>query len=209
MNQETYSFRDGLQIIEITDSSLLKRIIYDYPSEELTVQFKKYYTEEITYVDVPSILFEEMVLNRKNSYGKFYLQQIKLNFKQKTKQMSTTQPEGVNIASDKKRFIKVRLDVSKINKDWLFEGKNGVYLDCTLQMLPDGETDKFGNLGMITQDVPKDVYTKEKDLAKADKSQGAILGNGKEILWSGGSAEGAVGAELGKASQDALDDLPF
>ena len=53
MNKETNNFlklRESTQFIEITDSTLLKRIVYDYKSEEMTVYFinNKYYTEEIT-----------------------------------------------------------------------------------------------------------------------------------------------------------------
>jgi len=212
MNQETknfLNFRESTQIIEVKDSKLIKRIIYDYPSEELTVHFfPSYFTQEIIYVEVPSILFEEMVLNRSNSYGKFYLKQIKPFFKQKNYKLMSDEkkmPNGVNIASDKKRFIRGRINLSMIEKDLLTQGKTGVFLDFTLQMLPNGEVDRYENLGMLTQDVPTEVYKKDKD------RKGKILGNMRENVWdkSSGGTETVPGTQLDIASPEAVDDLPF
>lgn len=110
---------------------------------------------------------------------------------------------GVNKHSDKKRFIKMRLNVLKINKEWLFQGQEGVYADITLVLLPDGTVDKYGHCGMITQDVPKEVYKENKD------TQGEILGNGFEFApraQEGSPAQkaGSLGLNDGMA-----DDLPF
>ncbi len=115
-------------------------------------------------------------------------------------------PKGKNQASDKKRFIQGRINVKDINKDYLFVGKDGVYLDFTLQMLPDGELDGFENLGMLTQDVPYELRKKDKDL------RGPILGNMRENEWEGsGSSEKAVGSTEGlqMGASGVEDDLPF
>ena len=70
-------------------------------------------------------------------------------------------------------IIKVKIDVTKIDKARLFQGKNGAkYLDCTLIERRDGR-DQYGNDFMVTQDV-----TKEERLAG---SRGAILGNAKYL----------------------------
>lgn len=67
--------------------------------------------------------------------------------------------------------INLKIDVTKIDKDKLFEGKNGAkYLDMTVFVNLD-EPDQYGNNGMITQ-------AKKKD----DTEKGAILGNCK-IFW--------------------------
>lgn len=54
-------------------------------------------------------------------------------------------------------MIKIKLDVSKIQKDRLFKGAKGTYLDCTLLETPNSE---YGDY-MIVQDV-----TKEERLAR-------------------------------------------
>jgi len=69
-------------------------------------------------------------------------------------------------------IIKVKIDVTKIDKERLFVGKNGAkYLDCTL--LGRDEPDQYGNDFMVVQDV-----TKEERLAGV---KGAILGNAKHM----------------------------
>lgn len=69
-------------------------------------------------------------------------------------------------------IIKVKIDVTKIDKARLFAGKNGAkYLDCTL--LGKDEPDQYGNDFMIVQDV-----SKEERLAG---TKGAILGNAKKM----------------------------
>lgn len=109
------------------------------------------------------------------------------------------------MATDKKsQMIKVKINLTKINKDWLFQGEKGTYLDATLWFTE--EQDDNGNNGMITQDVPKAIWEKDKQV------RGTILGNGK--VWGARpaiTAEEKVGSTEGltKASDEALDDLPF
>ena len=66
--------------------------------------------------------------------------------------------------------ISLKIDVSKIEKDKLFKGKSGVYLDCTAFVDLDNQ-DQYGNNGMITQ--------KWKD---SQDGQTPILGNSK-VFW--------------------------
>lgn len=65
-------------------------------------------------------------------------------------------------------IIKCKINVSKINKEKLFKGDKGAYLDCTLLASSDNQ---YGNDYMIVQDV-----SKEERLAGV---KGAIIGNGK------------------------------
>ena len=67
-------------------------------------------------------------------------------------------------------IIKVKIDVSKIDKTKLFKGEKGTYLDITLLENKNG-IDQYGNSFMVVQDV-----SKEERLAGV---KGAILGNGK------------------------------
>lgn len=69
--------------------------------------------------------------------------------------------------------VSLKIDVSKIEKDRLFKGAKGTYLDATV-FIDLADLDQYGNSGMITQDVSKD----EKDQGV----KGAILGNCK-VFW--------------------------
>lgn len=184
-------------------SSLIKRLEYCEDTEILVVYFRDYYTDHISYEGVSNNHFLEFT--KQSSIGKYYLHFIKPNFKQfKPKRMADQKkkPVGINRASDQKRFIKMSIDVTKINKKWLHDGEKGTYLNFTLMMLPDGETDKYGNLGMIVQDVPREVYLEDKSV------KGEILGNGAEFEWEG--REGGPGVETGTLhNTDIADDLPF
>ena len=75
--------------------------------------------------------------------------------------------------------VRIKLDVSKIDKSKLFRGQKGVYLDATVFIDVD-QKDQYDNNGMITQDV-----TKEE---KAAGQQGPILGN-VQVFWSDGQQQ--------------------
>jgi len=70
--------------------------------------------------------------------------------------------------------VSLKIDVSKIDKNRLFKGQKGVYLDATV-FIDTNELDQYGNSGMITQNVTKE----EKDQGV----KGAILGNCK-VFWN-------------------------
>lgn len=70
--------------------------------------------------------------------------------------------------------VSLKIDVSKIDKNRLFRGQKGTYLDATVFIDPDSQ-DQYGNNGMITQDVTK----RERDAG----TRGEILGNCK-VFWS-------------------------
>ena len=75
-------------------------------------------------------------------------------------------------------MITARIDVSKINKEWLYTSpKTGAkYLNIVLWETPD---DKYGNDYRVTQEVPKEA----RDAGK----RGEILGNAKVRGLPGGS----------------------
>jgi hypothetical protein len=68
---------------------------------------------------------------------------------------------------------KISIDVTKIKKEWLVDGK---YLNMVEIPTPDS---KYGNSDMVVQEPPKSVWEPEKDLPKEQKTKGPILGNTK------------------------------
>ena len=88
-------------------------------------------------------------------------------------------------------IITVKIDVTKIEKQRLFEGKNGAkWLDILLIPTPDN---KFGNSHMAVQSVSKE----EREAG----TRGPILGNAKPI--------GGGGRPKPVAKPDPDDDIPF
>lgn len=105
------------------------------------------------------------------------------------------------------KFIKLKINVREINKEWLFVGEKGTYANLTLMY--NEEEDSYGNNGMIVQDVPKKVYEEEKSLPKEKRTKGPILGNAKVWGEQSVSQELKVGEESGKLGAASNDDLPF
>lgn len=88
-------------------------------------------------------------------------------------------------------ILALKIDVSKIEKDRLYKGQKGTYLDAIVFVKD--EDDQYGNRGMITQSVSKEE--------REQGVQGAILGNCK-LLGEGKQASPAP-------SQSDNEDLPF
>jgi hypothetical protein len=195
-------------------SSFIKRLEYNEDTKVLTVFFRKYYADNLSYENVERKYFDEFLTHY--SMGRFYTDVLKPCFKQiKTNTMASDskRPPTKNQASDEKRYIKMSINVREILKQWLVDGEKGTYLNMTLQMLPDGKLDRYGNLGMIVQDVPQEIYQKEKTKPKEEKTLGPILGNACEFD-SFEKTEGLPG-QWGKTivtdenGKEVVDDLPF
>ena len=69
-------------------------------------------------------------------------------------------------------MIAAKIDVTKINKEYLYKGKSGTYLDVTLIPNKDGQ-DQYGNDGFIAQSVSKEL--------RDQGVKGPIVGNYKTI----------------------------
>lgn len=67
-------------------------------------------------------------------------------------------------------LIRVKINVSKIDKDRMFKGEKGTYLDVTLIPTPD---DQYGNDYRAVQDIGKE--------AREAGEKGPILGNAKFV----------------------------
>ena len=70
--------------------------------------------------------------------------------------------------------VSLNIDVTKIDKAHIYEGKKGKYLTLTAFIDVDNQ-DEYGNNGMITQKLSKE--------AQDAGQKGAILGNSK-VFWS-------------------------
>ena len=73
-------------------------------------------------------------------------------------------------------IIKTSIDLNKIPKDKIYQGKKGKYLPITITL--NNEPDQFGNQGPVVVEQTKD----ERD-AKAEKT---YLGNVK-VVWTDGN----------------------
>lgn len=74
--------------------------------------------------------------------------------------------------STKAGILRLKIDVTKLDKSAFFKGNKGTYADITV-LLKD-EPDQYGNDGMIVQDVGKE--------RREAGEKGPILGNAK---WAG------------------------
>ena len=105
-------------------------------------------------------------------------------------------------------IIATSIDLTKIPKDKIIEGKKGKYLPITITV--NDEVDQFGNQGPVVVQQSKD----ERD-AKAEK---VYLGNVK-VVWTNGDnvavaprqdqAAPAAQPVAQAAATQQVDDLPF
>lgn len=96
------------------------------------------------------------------------------------------------------KMIQVKIDVSKINKEKLYKGEKGTYLDAVIFL--NDEADSYGNWGAVQQSTKKD----EKSI---------YIGNVKmkERLYSVTELKELVKEDPAPTTNytEPLDDLPF
>jgi hypothetical protein len=95
--------------------------------------------------------------------------------------------------------IKLKLDVTKIQKELLYVGTKGKYLDATVFIDTENE-DQYGNHGMITQDVSKE--------SREAGEKGPILGNAK-IFFRDAPQQQKAAQKQAETVEAFDDDLPF
>ncbi len=97
-----------------------------------------------------------------------------------------------------------KIDVTKINKEHLFEGKKGKYLDFTLMENRDGVSE-YGDDGFIIQDIPRE--------ARDNGEKGPIIGNWrhpKKAATPAPKPAAKPAPSTGRgADPDADGDIPF
>ena len=97
-------------------------------------------------------------------------------------------------------IIKLSIDLTKIPKDKVVNGKKGKYINLTYLM--NDQEDEYGNHGGVIVE-----QTKEE---REQKAQRTYLGNGK-VVWSDGNfpEKGAPRQSVPQSSEVEDDDLPF
>jgi len=209
-----YGIKDtNMQVhLELTkeQSSLIEWAIYFEEEKELEVKVRWMETSQV-FFGVPQSIFEGFA-DPDYSFGKFYNQVLKPNFKYKLKHNHMAdekqQPKRINKAGAHTRRIDFKINLAKLNKDWFYINKDGEpVLQGQLVMKPDGEIGEYGDLGFLSQGVPSEIYKKLKAEGK-DIPKGIILGNAEELDWkSGGSNE--VYTPTAEEAAAAMDKLPF
>jgi len=97
---------------------------------------------------------------------------------------------------EKQKMKTIRINVSKIDKTALYDGKNGKYLDLVMFENKNGE-DQYGNLGFVTQDIGKD--------RRLAGEKGPIIGNFKELQSRASNDTSNNSAPIDQNG----DDIPF
>ena len=90
-------------------------------------------------------------------------------------------------------MITLKIDVLKIDKEKLFKGKQGTYLDCIMIETPGNQ---YGDDYMIVQSATKE----EREAGQ----RGNILGNAKIFV-----KKDAPSQDLGDIEPDNDDSMPF
>lgn len=93
-------------------------------------------------------------------------------------------------------MIAVKINVTRIDKSAIFEGKSGKYVDMLLMENKDG-TDQYGNEGFVTQGISKE--------RREAGEKGPIIGNWRRLKTAKAQAPKA-NAESYEAPSD---DVPF
>ena len=95
--------------------------------------------------------------------------------------------------------ISASIDVTKIDKSKLIDGKKGTYLNITTFVNLD-EKDQYDNNGMITQSVSQE----EREAG----TRGAILGNTKVFFKDEGSSNTSA-SKVKEGFDQVSEDVPF
>lgn len=96
--------------------------------------------------------------------------------------------------------ISASIDVTKIDKAKLIDGKKGTYLNITAFVNLD-EKDQYDNNGMITQSVSQE----EREAG----TRGAILGNTKVFYKDEGSSSNTTAPQAKEGFDQVSEDVPF
>jgi hypothetical protein len=90
--------------------------------------------------------------------------------------------------------IQLKIDVSKISKPDLYQGKKGIYLDAILWENRDGQS-QYGDDGYITQGISKE----KRDAGE----RGPIIGNWKH------KEKKAAAPKTEAKEEDLSEEIPF
>lgn len=97
-------------------------------------------------------------------------------------------------------MITTKINVTKIDKSALFEGKNGKYLDLVLHDNRDGQ-DQYGNDGYIVQDIGRE--------RREAGERGPIIGNWRKIERRHNANAPQTQEPAAHRGGEEDDDIPF
>jgi len=92
-----------------------------------------------------------------------------------------------------------KINVTRIKKEHLFQGKNGKYL--TVRGFESERPDQFGNAGFASQSVSKEAFDRGE--------KGEIIGNWKHVEPKKATPAPSKAPKLAPAQPAADDDVPF
>jgi hypothetical protein len=95
-------------------------------------------------------------------------------------------------------MIAVKINVTRIDKTAIFEGKSGKYVDMLLMENKDGP-DQYGNDGFVTQGISKE--------RREAGERGPIIGNWRRI--NSANAQAPKPKAKADAYEAPSDDVPF
>ena len=93
----------------------------------------------------------------------------------------------------------LKINVTRIKKEHLFQGKNGKYL--TVRGFESETPDQFGNAGFASQSVSKEAFDRGE--------KGEIIGNWKHVEPKKATPAPSKVPKLEPAQPAADDDVPF
>ena len=94
--------------------------------------------------------------------------------------------------------LKISIDVTKIDKSAIYEGKKGKYLSLVVWPNRNGEPDEYGNVATVKQDMG----------AERKGEQTPIIGNAK-LLRKRQDAPAPKPQQTMKQQWDDADEVPF
>jgi hypothetical protein len=96
-------------------------------------------------------------------------------------------------------MITISINVQRIDKTALFEGKTGKFLNLALRENKDGP-DKFGNTGFVVQDIGRE--------RREAGEKGPIIGNWRQMQWKKQASSQPKQTTM-EPQDDRGDDIPF
>lgn len=94
-------------------------------------------------------------------------------------------------------ILKIKITTGRINKEHLYKGQKGTYLDVALFENANGQ-DQYGNDGFVTQEITKE--------AREAGEKGPIIGNWRYLQKK--PAAGKPTPAAGKRTQPDMDEMP-
>ena len=107
--------------------------------------------------------------------------------------------------------LSIKIDVSKIDKDRLFKGEKGTYLDLTT-FIDTTELDQYDNNGFISQSTNKeerDQGVKTPILGNVKVFYNQARTNDKTVQKATEAFNGATSEHSAPVDEPTADDLPF